>query len=339
MLSNAEWQTLEDDDLDDVLEGVLFGAEQEVFRIPGGTTDPGLGITEYLEYKQEVEAKRRQAKADYAASERAVFLLSQTLLDRYDKLFNLVTERTERDEARMRKHSGDDVKLTTLRMQESDYKEKLLEEIDKLEKDKARAVDQFDSNQVLLSDFLMQNGSIANAVEKAEALDTEHRRKGLRKKAHDQILEAFQGVAEQQSNRDMFKLMREQRDAFSSDEDLRSELKKLREYEEITDDLVDRVKLKVESIDLLEESQGYIIQHQITKQSQLNHKIKEMKRQVEKNNTDLEMVVDKVETEVSDKIDALLSKPVLNCICCLVLIIGVTMLGAGTYYVILQTRL
>ena len=85
--------------------------------------------------------------------------------------------------------------------------------------------------------------------------------------------------------------------------------------------------------------QGYIIQHQITKQSQLNHKIKEMKRQVEKNNTDLEMVVDKVETEVSDKIDALLSKPVLNCICCLVLIIGVTMLGAGTYYVILQTRL
>jgi len=271
MLSNAEWQTLEDADLADDIEGVIFGAKEEVFRIPGGSTDPGLGITEYLEYKQEVEAKRRQAKAEYAASERAVSLLSQTLLDRYDKLFILVTERTERDEARIKKYPADEVKLTKLRIKESDYKEKLLEEIANLENEKARAADQYDSNQVLLSDFLMQNGSIANAVEKAEALDTEHRRKGLRKRAHDQILEAFQGVAEQQSNRAMFKLMREQRDAFSSDEDLRSELKKLREYEETTDDLVDRVKLKVpfsihsfvmsdwavqvESIDLLEESQ------------------------------------------------------------------------------------
>ena len=61
-----------------------------------------------------------------------------------------------------------------------------------------------------------------------------------------------------------------------------------------------------------------------------------MKAQVEKNNTELVMIVDKVETDISDKIDNLVSKPVLNFICCLVGIVGVTMLGACTYYVISQ---
>ena len=76
-------------------------------------------------------------------------------------------------------------------------------------------------------------------------LDTEQRRKVLRKQAHEQILEAFQGVASTDTSLGMFKLMREQRDAFSSAEELRDELKQLREYEETTDDLVDRLRIKV----------------------------------------------------------------------------------------------
>jgi len=338
MLSASEWQALHpEDDLDDqIWDIVVRGDEQEVYRIPGGTTDPGLGIAEFLEYKQEVESKRRAIKAEFASAAREQCSLREVLLDRYDKLFVLITQRKERDEARVSKHLTDEDKLAKARMQETEYKEKLLKEISELEKDLERTSQQYDDAQTYLADFLRHNAKMLHAAEKAEALDTEQRRKVLRKQAHDQILEAFQGVASTDTSLGMFKLMREQRDAFSSAEELRDELKQLREYEETTDDLVDRLRIKVESVDLLEESQVQMIEGQVTKQQKLGHKIKGLQLVVQQNNDDLQTIVDKVQVDISDKLDHILSKKRLACICCAVSFILIVLLGAAFVYVIDQ---
>jgi len=338
MLSGSEWQALHpEDDFDDQISDILVGEDkQEVYRIPGGSTDPGLGITEFLEYKQEVESKRRAIKAEFASAAREQCSLREVLLDRYDKLFILITQRTQRDEARASKHLGDADKLAKARMQETEYKEKLLKEISELEKDVERTSQQYDAAQIYLADFLRHNAKMLHAAEKAEALDTEQRRKVLRKQAHEQILEAFQGVASTDTSLEMFKLMREQRDAFSSFEELRDELKQLREYEETTDDLVDRLRIKVESVDLLEESQVQMIEGQVTKQQALGHKIQELQWVIHQNNADLQTIVDKVETDISDKLDRIFSKQRLACICCAISFILIVLLGSAFVYVIDQ---
>ena len=237
MLSASEWHALED----------TKRGYEEVYRIPGGSSDPGLGISDYLEYKQEVEAKRRAIKADYAATSRKVNTQKAVLLDRYDKLFILVTQRNERDETRAKRLTGHEDKLAKARMQEMEYKEKLLKEISELENDAIKIELEHAAAHTLLAGFLRDNSTILTAVEKAEALDTEQRRKVLRKQAHEQILEAFQGYdqSEYDGETNAKYLTERKADSSSSANALRDELKQLREYEETTDDLVDRLRIKV----------------------------------------------------------------------------------------------
>jgi len=60
------------------------------YEIPGGSGFHDSGISEYLEFKQEVENKLRCAQAELLSNQRSMVTTDETLLDRYEKLYNLV---------------------------------------------------------------------------------------------------------------------------------------------------------------------------------------------------------------------------------------------------------
>jgi len=332
MLSASEWHALEDTER----------GHEEVYRIPGGTTDPGLGISDYLEYKQEVEAKRRAVKAEYAATSRKANTQKAVLLDRYDKLFILVTQRDERDKTRAERLKGHEDKLAKARMQEIEYKEKLLKEISELENDANKIELEHDAAHTLLADFLRDNATILTAVEKAEALDTEQRRKVLRKQAHEQILEAFQGYdqSEYDGETNAKNLTTRETASSSSSGALRDELKRLREYEEVTDDLVDRLRIKVESIDLLEESQVEMIDSQISDQKKLAKKVLDLLDQTRKNNHEIEVLTDSVRMEILDRLEDTAGNSNYQCgLLCVTVIVLVLVVGCGIYYLLVANSI
>ena len=79
-----------------------------------------------------------------------------------------------------------------------------------------------------------------------------------------------------------------------------------------------------------------MIEGQVTKQQKLGHKIKGLQLVVQQNNDDLQTIVDKVQVDISDKLDHILSKKRLACICCAVSFILIVLLGAAFVYVIDQ---
>ena len=214
------------------------------YEIPGGSNVEDSGISEYLEFKQEVENKLRCAQAELVSNRRKLVACDETLLDRYDKLFNLVVHRPERDKAREQKYEAD--KVAKARLEEMDYKQKLLEEITTLSEERQHSELAVESSQLFLADFLQHNATILNSVVKAEAQDTERRRKAHRKQAHDLIIEGLQGTTSPDSALSASAAMEQQMSLETSrSSQLRVELEKLRDHEEMTDALVDQLRIKV----------------------------------------------------------------------------------------------
>eukprot|EP00656_Telonema_subtile_P051200 TRINITY_DN682_c0_g1_i1.p1 TRINITY_DN682_c0_g1~~TRINITY_DN682_c0_g1_i1.p1 ORF type:complete len:333 (+),score=99.11 TRINITY_DN682_c0_g1_i1:77-1075(+) len=290
--------------------------DTDTFEVPGGQLDIGLGTEEYRQFKQQVESKRRLVKSEYAHVKRKVTTMRETLLDRYDKLWTLVEKREARDIERKKHCAGDKNALKQQRAKEVDYASRLLEEVTKHEEDLMVLEADLEMKHNYLATFLSENGKMYSAVEKAEALDTELRRKVQRKAAHDQILDAIQGCIlidipdsmDFSTRRDKERENKELRDKYAG---LHEELKALRENEEVTDQLVDRLKNKVEAIDLMEESQVEMIDSQLIKQRKLGLKIRELKQKVDRNNEELNAISDKVKSDISQELHNLVP-PVLQ---------------------------
>jgi len=317
----------------------LFGGHDsdEPYEIPGGRVDTGLGVTEYAQYKQQVEAKRRLVKSEFAHVKRKVSTIKEHLLDRYDKLWNLVDKRRERDEER-RQQVSDPLELAQKRLDEKEYKNKLLREIVKFSGELRVNEEDLAMKHNYLSTFLDENGKMLQAVEKGEALDTELRRKVERHHSHTQILDAVTGSLMIDVNTEDMTyqerqehIMHEER-ARSSVAELQKMLKELRETEEMTDDLVDRLKNKVESIDLLEESQVEMIDSQLVKQRKLGLKLRELKARVGRNNDELVSVSDRVKLDLTRELEKMISPKTQAYLFFAVVIIFICVVLACIYY-------
>jgi len=216
---------------------------KEPFEIPGGSLVSDLGVSEYIQYKQELDEQRRVLKADFTFAKRKQNDTRHRLIDRYDKLWKIISQRRERDLDRIRKFKGNSDALDNARAEEIAYKEMLLNQIAADETSLEEVEKECEQKQNYLATFLAENGRILNVVEKAEALDTQGRRKAQREKAHQEIIAALQGTVtidiSSHAN------MRDAKDMESSVTDLCEELQRLRDNEEFTDDLVDRLKNKV----------------------------------------------------------------------------------------------
>merc|ERR1712070_230601 len=317
----------------------VFRADRdEPYEIPGGRVDTSLGVTEYAQYKQQVEAKRRLVRSEYAHVKRKVTTLKEHMLDSYDKLWNLIEKRREVDEER-RKQVRDPAELAQKRLEEKEYKNKLPREINKYTQELRESEADLAMKHNYLSTFLDENGKMLQAVEKGEALDTELRRKVERQHAHTQILDAITGMAtfkvatDEMSYQQRQELILSESRARSSVAELQQMLKDLREAEEFTDDLVDRLKNKVESIDLLEESQVEMIDSQLVKQRKLGVKLRELKARVGRNNEELVSVSDRVKMDVTKELERLISPKIQAYLFFAVVLIFICVLAVMIYYV------
>lgn len=307
--------------------------DDQPYEIPGGSNVEDSGISEYLEFKQEVENKLRCAQAELVSNRRKLVACDETLLDRYDKLFNLVVDRPERDKARVQKNEAD--KVAKARVQEIDYKKKLLEEITSLSEERQHSELAVDASQIFLADFLKHNACILNSVVKAEAQDTERRRKAHRKQAHDLIIEGLQGTTSPDSAPSASAAMEQQMSLETSrSQQLRSELAKLRDHEELTDALVDQLRIKVESIDLLEESQVHLITNQVTQQRKLGLRIRELGEMINKHNDELEVITQNVRVEIFDKIDGMMGGKTMTALSCCITLLMIFVIVGVIYYVV-----
>jgi len=307
---------------------------KEPFEIPGGSLVSDLGVSEYIQYKQELDEQRRVLKADFTFAKRKQNDTRHRLIDRYDKLWKIISQRRERDLDRIRKFKGNSDALDNARAEEIAYKEMLLNQIAADETSLEEVEKECEQKQNYLATFLAENGRILNVVEKAEALDTQGRRKAQREKAHQEIIAALQGTVtidiSSHAN------MRDAKDMESSVTDLCEELQRLRDNEEFTDDLVDRLKNKVESIDLIEESQVQMIDSQLIKQRKLGQKVRDLQSQVERNNVDLQNITDKVKSEISDQLYKLIGPNKQMCLLAAISLIFFFVVGVFVYYILIS---
>ena len=102
---------------------------KEPFEIPGGSLVSDLGVSEYIQYKQELDEQRRVLKADFTFAKRKQNDTRHRLIDRYDKLWKIISQRRERDLDRIRKFKGNSDALDNARSEEIAYKEMLLNQI------------------------------------------------------------------------------------------------------------------------------------------------------------------------------------------------------------------
>eukprot|EP00658_Telonema_sp_P-2_P056249 TRINITY_DN4471_c0_g1_i5.p1 TRINITY_DN4471_c0_g1~~TRINITY_DN4471_c0_g1_i5.p1 ORF type:complete len:336 (+),score=143.79 TRINITY_DN4471_c0_g1_i5:266-1273(+) len=312
------------------------------YQIPGGSSARGFGTERYNQYKQQVESKRRLVKSEFTATKRKLQSLRETLLEKYDKLWVLVETRTARDEERKKKYGSDRKSIVTDRKKETEYRAKLVQDVIRLQEELKKLETDFALKHSYLATFLSENGKMFCAVEKAEALDIKEKREVQRRAAHDQILEAIQGCIfidipdsmNFNERRERERELKALKDKYSS---LENELKLLQESEQVTDDLVDRLKNKVEAIDLMEESQVEMIDSQLIKQRKLGLKIRELKQKVDRNNEELEAITDKVKTDITGELNNLLPAKTQSALVCTVCIIIVFMLGIVGYYVVVES--
>lgn len=317
------------------------------------TTQSGLGLEDYLKYKSELDKARSDIKGEYDRSKNRVIRIQQDLLDKYEKLFAHVKETDERDKSRTNGRAwAPGSEVTRLFTDEEDrlysneaaqHEMNLLAQVGKLQED-------YDAEEALLtkksqnlSEILLNQGSVVATAEKAEAKDISLRRSKMRQEAHNAILEALRGDINEEGKHDSVsmqfgapKSMRKKKDGNSSlstdswtaIQDVKKEFDRLAAQEEQTDQYVDRLRVKLDSINLLEESQVEMVDFQNRlRQSNLN-KIKDIEGRVSRNNDEICMLTKQIQGSLSSKLENLVPtslKSMITCTVCLIIVVCIAL--------------
>lgn len=148
-----------------------------------------------------------------------------------------------------------------------------------------------------LANFLYDQSSTVSATEQAEALNTKLQRSAQRRLAHDMILSALRGC----HMSDDGDLEAGQQVGLMSQVDeiteVTTQLRRLESLEEDTDQLTDRLKVKLEAINLLEESQVEMVDFQVRKGSKVLQRLHEIENTVTQHNEELRIMREKMKAE------------------------------------------
>jgi len=305
-------------------------------------TQPGLGLEDYLKYKSELDKERSDIKGEYDRSKNRVNRIQQDLLAKYEKLFQLVEEEEEIEKRQDEDGWAPGRQLGILISKGDQEVEKeqrrqlhanLLLAVEKLQKE-------YDEENILLtkrsqnlSEILLSQGTVTATAEKAEAKDISLRRSKMREEAHNCILEALAGDYAQEDEVESHsmqfgapKTMREKKDqndaAWDAIQGVRKEFELLAKQEAETDQHVDRLRVKLDSISLLEESQVEMVDFQNRLRQTNLDKIKGIEGKVQRNNDDIVMMTKRIQGSLQSKLDDLVPtnmKAAITCTVCLII--------------------
>jgi len=255
-----------------------------------------LGIDDYHKYRVALEKARHEIRGEYERAKSKEATKRVELLEKYKKLHNWVKNEPNFDD----KNKGSQFlgveftgRILTLSEKEQEiekfeeFETGLRDECKRLDKELTEASLSVTAQNNNLANFLYDQSSTVSAVEQAEALNTRLQRSAQRRDAHDLILSALRGChPEDDPERDAKEV-----------EDVRNELRHLEQLEEDTDLLTDRLKVKLEAINLLEESQVEMVDFQVRKNSKLLDRIHEIENTVTQNNEELRVMREKMKAE------------------------------------------
>lgn len=289
-----------------------------------------LDLEDYLKYRTELDEARRSVKGDYERQRATELKLKADLLSKFDKLYkfllNKEEERKKREAEKAQKASSqgflesgfgavvsaaddDEAEKELDRKLEMDtYEERLMEQLKKLQQDHKEAALKTEELNNALANFLQDQGKVIATVEQAEAFDAKLQRKKARTQAFKDIVDALRGWARKEQDPETgLDNMRDMRDREDSDEikAVEVELQKLEQLEAATDQFVDRLRVKLDSVDLLEESQVEMVELQVRKHRKTLTRVQDLEGAVIKNNADIKLLTLQMQSELSTKLDGI----------------------------------
>lgn len=296
-----------------------------------------LGIEEFHKYRVLLEKARYQIRGDYERARTEDTNLRNELIEKYEKLYEHVKNNNplfKNANLGEREISGGENVGTqlyslvggqnsTMTAEEKaqrlkqylGFQDLLVQECGGLDKQRIDAEKKVAALNNNLANFLHDQSNSIASVEQAEALNTKLMRSVQRTSAHNAILTALRGYHVRQDGEVEVSLHISENDEDATDirsikdnkdtadlKKVEEELLRLQALEEHTDQLVDRLKVKLDSINLLEESQVEMVDFQVRKHGKTLQRLRDIEVTVTQRNQDLFILREQMKAEVLDKL-------------------------------------
>lgn len=272
------------------LSGSNFSSESDALQLDV------LSDSDYVDYARSLDKSREEVKQRWSAANDKYKKAGDELLDSYRKLWTLrkLTSDQTSDptdpsfEGRQKGRNDVDTKMNeTLKTIENN----------KIKHDDAREELECEDRTFRL--FQQDQGRVISTVEKHKVHQVRQQRASMRVEAHVAIMRALNNSPV------MGELPAEEREQFINE--VVALLHELENVEGETDELVQRLELKVQAIHMNELQQNTEIEESLTRQSQINDELEQLNSTVMNNNEKLSNTYQKFSTDIAQRIQGLAS--------------------------------
>jgi hypothetical protein len=275
------------------------GIGSQVYQAVAGSDDNDqfeldvLSDSDYIEYWQNLDKTRIEQKRRWSAASQVQRQCAEDLLTSYGKLRQFRSMLVIKDGSISVMMPEEQEKLnasTAARL------EAILQEIKERQGKHADAVVDLEREDQSFQLFQQDQGRVIGAVEKHKVFNIRQQRSRLRNSAHISIVRALN------HSELMTQLPEDERAKHISD--VVGLLRELEEVEGQTDELVQRLELKISAIHVAEQHQTAEIEDQLQRQEQLNQQLEQLNETISQNNEALKETQEKFRSEVAEQISA-----------------------------------
>jgi len=286
-----------------------------------------ITIGDYYDYTRNLDKSRQEVKKRWAEASDKLKGSQDGLLRAYKELLTLrvLTKSNSNDD-----HVAiiDPEQKTIVRDETKKYMDTIMEKIDNADTAYKLAYEEMEQEDRTFSLFQQDQGRVMATVEKHKVFGIREERSLKRNSAHIAIVRALSNSCG----------MREALSQDLKEESLSDVVMLLRQLEDVegeTDELVQRLELKVSAIQLSENQQNTEIEQSLANQESINAQLDVTMDKILENNTLLKKAQDSFQTEVAAKIDEFVqpssSENVVVFVMCLLVLLGI---AVGVAYLV-----
>jgi len=251
-----------------------------------------LSTEDYSDYVSRLDKAKSDVKARWSKANEKYREESLKLMSSYNKLYKLL-------KSSQGEYDINDKEKKELEAHRFTRKKEILQEIEGARKayhEKLKELEMQEKNFKLMQ---KDQGRVVSTVEKHKVYDIKVQRAGMRNQAHVAILEALI------SSPALSKLTQAQQDMHIHE--VEKLLRDLEQVEENTDELVERLALKVAQIQENEYSQNSAIEESLDRAADMNDRLDALNETIIKNNESLRGSTNKLKEDIAQNINGIIS--------------------------------
>lgn len=249
-----------------------------------------LGFSDYYDYTRNLEKSRQEVKKRWAQASDNLKRAQDDLIRAYKELLTLRELTKTHDTGLIYKAERE-----TLYEESKVYMMKIFEKIDTAMEAYKLADTEMEQEDRTFTLFQQDQGRVMATVEKHKVFGIRQARSSKRNSAHNAIVSALK------NSPGMLNLAENERTTYLSE--VCTLLTQLEDVEGETDELVQRLELKVSAIQLSEAQQNSEIEQSLANQETINDQLDVTMNKILENNTLLKKAQDTFQSEVAQKID------------------------------------